>query len=395
MRIFFRRRSRSALQRSKISLPTLVNIFGLLLVFVILLFIFSTEYRHRFRIQYFSSPKCTAMRGVVGFNTSHHVLPGDSGGGRILKPGDKLVNTSYDVINNYSHLPRIISQDTKQALIQLLEEFVELLEAHNISYFMSQGMLLGSFFFHDLIPWDDDIDLFIDIRDINALRAIFRRSDFRKLYGVHSFHDPVNMYSADMLRYVIPMSNTRSCIKTTTTLDTSPDYVCYQQGKIYKLSSPQAGVHDWRYPFVDFMFYRVTDTHMYNHELWSLNGRIEIPLNDFYPFHLRPYNRLWIPAPKNAVRYLRAKFKTFRCYQSGYSHQHEQHAFSYLPYQVPCEDLYECYAHVRRRPATNTEVKAVDGDVSEYVVEELRLGERILQSVLVEEHYEQPHDLKL
>ena len=46
-------------------------------------------------------------------------------------------------------------------LVDLLDVFAQLMEKYNISFVMFDGTLLGSYFFHDFIPWDDDLDLMV------------------------------------------------------------------------------------------------------------------------------------------------------------------------------------------------------------------------------------------
>jgi hypothetical protein len=54
------------------------------------------------------------------------------------------------------------------ALLELLDEVVAALEAAHITYFMSDGTLIGSWRHHGLIPWDDDIDLWYDYAQIKS-----------------------------------------------------------------------------------------------------------------------------------------------------------------------------------------------------------------------------------
>jgi len=43
----------------------------------------------------------------------------------------------------------------------LLKETIELLNKHNVNYFLISGTLLGAIRHNDFIPWDDDIDLLV------------------------------------------------------------------------------------------------------------------------------------------------------------------------------------------------------------------------------------------
>lgn len=342
----------------------------------------------------FKRPKCWDIHGdLFDVHKLQRTEPAP-----LIYPGEPLPDLSrYDF--SFNLLPRVSTARTKQNLFALLRDFLYMLEENDIEHFMSQGTLLGSFFFHDIIPWDDDIDLFVHIKHVNKLRALFRSEAFKKYYEAHTFHDPVNMYGQDILHEDIPESNTFTCGTQ------NPDLICYQQGKIYLKNSSHAGKYEWRYPFVDFIFYGTNETHMINHELWTRDGKIEITLSDFYPFQLRPFNRVWIPAPREPLRFLRSKFSQFFCKQSYWNHTLEHRAYNGWPLQVDCPRTAMCYAHVRRRRATQREtevwiqkrsadrgmqdkLKNSDVEVRDQVVEELVLGDAILQSVFLDEPFE-------
>lgn len=57
-------------------------------------------------------------------------------------------------------------------LAKLLGEFDALCRACDISYFAGSGTLLGAHLYNDLIPWDDDIDVFVFRSDLSRLRDI-------------------------------------------------------------------------------------------------------------------------------------------------------------------------------------------------------------------------------
>ena len=295
-----------------------------------------------------------------------------------MKPGDVIEDISmYD--NSHSRLPRILETESSRKLMMHLHNFNKLLQEREITFIMAQGMLLGSFMFHGLIPWDDDIDIFIDIKDLNKLRAMMRDPEIRTVYDFSSFHDPVNVYSHKMILEDIPTDNTYSCGQS------NPGLICHQQGKIFRKTDPHPGKAEWRYPDVDFAFFATNSTHMYNHELWSRDGRIELPLADFYPLHLRPYQHLWLPAPRKPVLFLTAKYGVFRCAYSRLSHKDERFVFHLFMPPIECHVLLGCYKHVRRRPLTALEV--APGPSDEWSVEEIILDGRVMQSAFVKESF--------
>lgn len=60
----------------------------------------------------------------------------------------------------------------QRAEIKLFREFDKLCKEHSIKYWAASGTLLGALIYNDMIPWDDDIDVFIARDDLERLKVI-------------------------------------------------------------------------------------------------------------------------------------------------------------------------------------------------------------------------------
>lgn len=62
-----------------------------------------------------------------------------------------------------------------EILIKLMEEFDRVCTKNNIHYYIICGSLIGVIRHHDIIPWDDDIDIAIPRADFNKLKRIAKK----------------------------------------------------------------------------------------------------------------------------------------------------------------------------------------------------------------------------
>ncbi len=84
------------------------------------------------------------------------------------------IEHNFNLEGNYPMLKRNVAKD----MIILFENFTTFLDANDITYWLTCGNLLGALRHNGLIPWDDDIDINIPLKDIDRLKSVVKNSDF-------------------------------------------------------------------------------------------------------------------------------------------------------------------------------------------------------------------------
>lgn len=57
-------------------------------------------------------------------------------------------------------------------IVDVLREFIKICEEHNLTYFCGGGTAIGAVRHHGIIPWDDDIDVYMPRPDYNKFIAL-------------------------------------------------------------------------------------------------------------------------------------------------------------------------------------------------------------------------------
>ncbi len=71
-------------------------------------------------------------------------------------------------------------------LLSLLKRCADILDQNNINYWLAFGTVLGAERHKGFIPWDDDIDIYIDGKDYEKLQKIFSNGPLNNLM-LHDF----------------------------------------------------------------------------------------------------------------------------------------------------------------------------------------------------------------
>ena len=278
-------------------------------------------------------------------------------------------------------LPRTMNADEYNNLMDLISSFLDHCQRADITVIMSFGTLVGSYMFHDVVPWDDDLDLWIPYTDLPKLKRHFRNSTIWKTHGISSWEAPFWEFDLDTLQ-TFPEDAPDSDFYRARHNDFDPEPMHVL--KYYKKTSINPRGYAWKWPFLDVVTYREDETHVWNNENHDV---FFIPKDKFYPLVLRPLGSYWIKAPADVGYILRSRYGGFSCKNNWYWHRSEHFGRWLFRRWLPCSLLWDVY------PQVWSENLGLDWER-----ETLKLGNKILHSyeirtrVRLDQPSKRPHD---
>ena len=213
-----------------------------------------------------------------------------------------------------------LSEGQHESLQYLLREFERImisLELHD-QWFLGAGTLLGSLRHHDIIPWDDDLDVYVDLRHRTKIQSALR--NLPSIFGTHT----LNLMDKIFFK---PIGDKESVNSSTIGSFKVPNW-------------------PWAWPFLDIFYFKYENAKKVVDVTWE---RFAMTPEQIFPVTYRPYGQRWYPAPRNPISLLTAFFASDRhlCMSSDYSHAKETGIPSY---SVNCSALFNRYAFVLRCP---------------------------------------------
>ncbi len=229
----------------------------------------------------------------------------------------------------------IMTIEEKNTLFETLLKLSEMCAKMNFTYMMYSGTLLGSHRHHDMVPWDDDLDIFMNYTERDQIVAALAKM---------------------APKYIVKVAGARV--------------------KFYSELGTQTSQYPWKWPYLDISFFKENATHLWDGSMEDDYGdRFYLyPRNIVFPLHPRPMGNFFFDAPRDSFAHLK---KTYgpgvldACFTSHYSHKMEN--LTEKVYKIPCESLQDIYPFVHRSPA-----KAG-------VRETLMVGKKVVHSMVVQE----------
>jgi hypothetical protein len=221
---------------------------------------------------------------------------------------------------------RELAASDKEILLDLLKVFIRVADAHNWTYYMEGGTLLGSIRHWGFIPWDDDVDVTINKTDVQELKRVFK-----------ALEPNYTLFERSYDRTILKLFSNKS-------------YRC-----VWKKSC------NYKWPCIDVFLFTED-----KHRLWSVGwfGKYKHLKSNIFPLHFRPFEGLMVKAPKCGLAWLKTVYgNSDTCLSETYTHYND---IGRKLLTVSCVLLKDIYPFVSRR--------WVDGRVEET----LKIGNKTL-----------------
>ncbi|CAF0924240.1 unnamed protein product [Rotaria sordida] len=252
-----------------------------------------------------------------------------------------IISYDYNNWQSTSLMPRLVTKCEHNLMMQLLKRFDQLTKKYSLEYMMIDGTLLGSWRHHDLIPWDDDIDLLMSVQ-------------FK-----HRLNMAIKLESSSLSPYYIEFHHR---------WDSPKEFEYY---KFYFSISPRFSQYPWHYPFVDLIFYHENQTHIWQENMQHISS---ISKQYIFPLQYRPLGSLWLPAPKSPHDYFMSVNWTtydYECFNGPWSHKYERikdiDYSNELKSTIDCKELHEFYPFVERSLTNEEERLVINGTVKHII----------------------------
>ncbi len=172
---------------------------------------------------------------------------------------------------------------TERGLLNyIVSTFMEVADEIQLPYMLGYGSLLGSYRHRGFIPWDDDLDVLMDVSEISTLENALNRT---KLKLVRRYHE----YTGEFIflwKVFLPEKGT-----------------CF--GKTCLV----------RYPHMDIWFY--TGNSSYIWALFPSASAIALKKDDIFPLTLGWFENRMMPVPKNPRKVLESLYNITNCETGG------------------------------------------------------------------------------
>lgn len=190
-----------------------------------------------------------------------------------------------------------IRENEKLICLYVFQTFIDMCRQNNITYFLYDGTLIGAYRHNRLIPWDDDIDVFVNA---SQRQQLIKAAAAESLHGFH-LH----------------------VVKS------------FQWKFYHKTISKGYGNKQFRWPYIDIFFWIVENNKLYDYTHDKNERQYDLKL--VFPLSNCLFEGLLLPCPANTNKFLASKYNIDTCMTNVYSHKHEIP----MPWKksVPCKEL--------------------------------------------------------
>lgn len=237
-------------------------------------------------------------------------------------------------------------------ILTILRAFQRVIEASNVTYFLSGGSWLGAFRHHGIIPWDDDADVYVDRSQKSALK--FALAKLRPEFDFQSDDDDRSLFDRRNIWKVFRPKSTHKFLH-----------------------------HKFTWPSIDIFFYSSN-----SETITDGLGSLDMKIKDVFPLKRRPFGRtvglpngkknmndtIWLPVPCTFPNPENLQI----CISRSYSHSVELPVFMWLQRIISCTRLSSQF------PFVYSQQIAFINNASNVSVDELRIENRTIYKLYYE-----------
>ncbi|KAF6031317.1 hypothetical protein EB796_010376 [Bugula neritina] len=220
-------------------------------------------------------------------------------GRHLLSEEDKSKLKSFGVKKLRKIFKPFFNTQTKTQIMDSLKVLTDALDVAGVEYFMYGGSLIGSWRHHDIIPWDDDIDIIVNI------------SDWRSIESINISGYTLNIRTLN--RY-----------------------------KFYSNNATDIPGYFWKWPYIDVCFFGDNGTHLFDMDP-NFSKTFLYDKADVFPLKRRPFGKLNLKTPKNTEKILNQNYDISECETRAYDHQRQKSLHKENITTIDCRLLHRIY----------------------------------------------------
>lgn len=230
--------------------------------------------------------------------------PGNTQEARKLSDADRAFLKNFGVKKLKRIFKPIFNAEQKIQVMEALKLLTEALDKAGVDYFLYGGSLIGSWRHQDIVPWDDDLDIIVNI------------SSWEKIEQIK-----------------IP--------KHTLNIQTLNRY------KFYSDNATDIPGYFWKWPYIDVCFFGDNGTHLYDMDP-TFSKTFVYDKKDVLPLSRRSFGSLELKVPRNTEKVLSQNYNVNICQTRSYDHQQQASIKPEHVKSVDCSLLYRVYPFVMR-----------------------------------------------
>ena len=228
------------------------------------------------------------------------------------------------------HFQPILTTQERNLLLFTFQIFINLCQRHKLTYFLAYGSLLGSYRHHGMVPWDDDIDVFMNETEKRNVVLILGNVPGFELSHIKNY-----------------------------------------QWKFYPKFYKTLLFFQHRWPFVDIFFFAENSTHIWDNTTPSRIPAQPYNKDEVFPLVTRPFEGLFLLVPCDVINIIESTFSKYEwCESNYYWHKLERNAVPWRPRKIQCILLRFLYPFVSRTSMANDSL----------IVENLEINGRTIQT---------------